>query len=254
MPMFRRNHSRPSASSVRRGSRGWFARLFRRLFIFTLVVVLLPVFTIIAFRFFPVPISTFMVLRQLERLQPESSLPPLRYQWVSLDKMSPLMPMAVIAAEDQLFAKHWGFDFAAIKNALNYNKTHSRRMLGASTLSQQTAKNLFLWGGRNMVRKGFEAVLTLCIELFWPKKRILEVYLNIAEFGDNIYGVGAASTHLFKTTPERITKRQAALLAAVLPNPRRFHANHPSSYTLSRARWIEKNIRRLGGTNYLKKL
>nr|WP_320013064.1 monofunctional biosynthetic peptidoglycan transglycosylase [uncultured Desulfobulbus sp.] len=254
MALFRLHSNSPPAPSSKRGGRGWLIRLLRRLCFFVLLFTLTPILAILAFRWLPVPVSSFMVLRQLERVKAEGTIPPLRYHWVSLEAMDPAMPMAVIAGEDQLFAKHWGFDFAAIKHALTYNKTHNHRMLGASTLSQQTAKNLFLWGGRNLVRKAAEAGLTLCIEFFWPKKRILEVYLNIAEFGDNIYGVGAASKYLFKTTPKRLSRRQAALLAAVLPNPRRFHANHPSSYTLSRARWIEKNIGRLGGSKYLESL
>ncbi|MGD9949542.1 MAG: monofunctional biosynthetic peptidoglycan transglycosylase [Desulfobulbus sp.] len=252
--LFGRSSLSPPKPSSRRGFRGWFIRLCRRISFFVVLLLLLPVVAIIAFRWVPVPFSSFMLIRQVERLLPGSEVPPMHYQWVNLEDISPLMPLAVIAGEDQRFPDHWGFDFRAISQALDYNNKHSRKMRGASTISQQTAKNLFLWGERSLLRKGLEAGLTLCMEIVWSKERILEIYLNIAEFGDGIYGVKAASKELFTTSPARLTRRQVALLAAVLPNPRRFHANHPTPYILNRARWIESNMGRLGGTRYLEQL
>jgi len=252
--LFRRRPPIFSAPSPRGGGRRWFRRLCRRTLTCVFVLFLLPVVAIIAFRWLPVPYSSFMFIRQVERLLPGHDVPPIRHQWVDLEDMSPLMPLAVIAGEDQRFPDHWGFDFRAISQALDYNSKQTRKVRGASTISQQTAKNLFLWGGRSLLRKGLEAWLTLCLEVFWSKERILEVYLNIAEFGDGIYGVQAASTSLFKTSPARLSRRQTALLAAVLPSPRRFHAERPSAYILSRARWIEINMKRLGGTRFLDQL
>lgn len=252
--MLHRVVSVPPEPSTRGGFRHSFVRLCRRMLFFFFLVVLLPPVAILCFRWLPVPFSSFMLIRQVERLLPGSDVPPIHYQWVDLKDMSPLMPLAVIAGEDQRFPDHWGFDFNAIGKALNYNKKHSRTLRGASTISQQTAKNLFLWSDRSLVRKGLEAALTLCLEICWPKERILEVYLNIAEFGDGIYGIGSASTLLLHTTPARLSRRQAALLAAILPNPRRFHADHPSSYILGRAKWIETHMKQLGGTRYLKQL
>lgn len=252
--LLRRRNASLAEPSPRGGLSGWLCRLYRRMLVLLAVLLLLPVAAIIAFRWLPVPCSSFMLIRQIERWMPESTVPQIHYQWVNLDEMTPLMPLAVIAGEDQRFPDHWGFDFAAINRALAENSKHNRTMRGASTISQQTAKNLFLWGDRSLLRKGVEAVLTLCLEILWPKERILEVYLNIAEFGDGIYGVQAASVHLFATTATRLTRRQVALLAAVLPNPRRFHADHPTSYLLRRAQWIETNMGRLGGTRYLQQL
>nr|WP_321467548.1 monofunctional biosynthetic peptidoglycan transglycosylase [uncultured Desulfobulbus sp.] len=254
IPLFcRRCHASPESSSPG-GFRRFVFRLYRRTVLFVLFVCLMPVVAVVAFRWLPVPFSSFMLIRQVERLQPVNDVPPIHYQWADLEDISPLMPLAVIAGEDQRFPDHWGFDFQAINRAIQYNKNHSRKMRGASTISQQTAKNLFLWSERSLLRKGMEAVLTLCIEVLWPKERILEVYLNIAEFADGIYGVRAASLQLFHTDPARLNRRQAALLASVLPNPRRFHANRPSAYILRRAQWIETNMARLGGTRYLDQL
>jgi monofunctional biosynthetic peptidoglycan transglycosylase len=236
---------------------GFGRRLTRqyRLFLFlTFLFFLVPVATIVTLRWLPVPFSSFMLIRQVERLGFGGNVPPIHYQWVNLEHVSPLMALAVIAGEDQRFLDHWGLDVQAIKQAIDYNSSHARKMRGASTISQQTAKNLFLWGERSLLRKGMEAGLTLCLEILWPKKRILEVYLNIAEFGDGIYGVQAASVYLLHTSPAHLTRRQAALLAAVLPNPRRFRADRPSSFVLGRAQWIETNMARLGGTRYLDRL
>ena len=160
----------------------------------------------------------------------------------------PWMGLAVIASEDQKFPTHWGFDVAAIESVLDNSDS---RMRGASTLSQQTAKNLFLWDGRSWIRKGLEAGLTVGIETVWTKRRILTVYLNIAEFGPGIFGVEAASQHYFHKPASRLTAADAALLAAVLPNPIRYRAAAPSGYVRSRQQWILRQMRQLGGEGFL---
>jgi len=174
----------------------------------------------------------------------------LRQRWVPLAQVSRELPIALVAAEDQKFPQHHGFDVQAIRDAIE-DAEDGERLRGASTISQQTAKNLFLWNGRSFVRKGLEAYFTVLIELCWSKQRILEVYLNVAEFGDGIYGAAAASDAFFRKTPGALTAREAALLAAVLPNPRRLRVDRPSAYVQRRAAWIERQTRRLGGPAYL---
>jgi monofunctional biosynthetic peptidoglycan transglycosylase len=156
----------------------------------------------------------------------------------------------MVAGEDQKFPYHHGFDLDSIQDALDA-ADDGKRLRGASTISQQTAKNLFLWNGRSFVRKGLEAYFTVLIELTWPKQRILEVYVNLAEFGDGVYGVGAASEVYFHTTPARLTPAQAARLAAVLPSPRRMHVDRPSAYVQRRTNWIQRQMMQLGGTGYV---
>jgi len=175
------------------------------------------------------------------------------YEWFSYDDISKQMAIAVIAAEDQNFPFHFGFDFEQIEKALEQHK-RGRRLRGASTITQQVAKNLFLWEGRSFLRKGLEAYFTLLIELLWSKERILEVYLNIIEMGDMIFGVGAASQIYFKKLPGKLTRSQAALLTATIPNPKRFSAKRPSGYILRRQSWILGQMSSLGGTSYLKNL
>lgn len=172
-------------------------------------------------------------------------------QWRPLEKISPNLQMAVIAAEDQKFPLHYGFDFAALKKAIGENRKRTR---GASTITQQTAKNLFLWNGRSYPRKVLEAWFTLLMELLWPKERILEVYLNIAEFGEGIYGAEAAARNFFGTPAQNISHWQAGLMAAVLPSPKRMSAKAPSRYVRNRASTIDRQVRRLGGPGYLKTL
>ena len=174
----------------------------------------------------------------------------LRYRWTPWDRVAKTLPIALVAAEDQRFPLHHGFDFDAIERALA-EADDGERLRGASTISQQVAKNLFLWPGRSFVRKGLEAYFTVLLETLWPKRRILEVYLNIAEFGDGIYGAGAASERFFRATPAQLDAHQAALLAAALPNPSRFHVERPSPYVLRRAAWIQRQASQLGGAGYL---
>jgi len=163
------------------------------------------------------------------------------------------MRVAVVAAEDQKFPHHWGFDFESIAEAIE-DQGPRRRVRGASTITQQVARNLFLWPGRSYIRKGLEAYFTILLELFWPKRRILEVYLNIAEFGDGTHGVYAAAKTSFGKHPSELTPSEAALLAAVLPHPKHLHANTPSPYVEERARWIEEQMEQLGGPTYLRTL
>jgi monofunctional biosynthetic peptidoglycan transglycosylase len=155
-----------------------------------------------------------------------------------------------VAAEDQKFPHHHGFDVQAIQDAMD-EADEGERLRGASTITQQTAKNLFLWGGRSFVRKGLEAYFTVLLELEWPKRRILEVYLNIAEFGDGVYGAEAAANQFFHKPASQLSAHEAALLASVLPNPKKLHAERPSPYVQRHSEWIERQVRQLGGTAYL---
>lgn len=205
---------------------------------------------VLILRFVPPPTSAFMIERQASaRIHGEKNFH-LRHHWVPWSRMSKLAPLAMVASEDQKFPFHHGFDVQAIHKAID-TAEDGGRLRGASTISQQTAKNLFLWGGRSFVRKGLEAYFTVLLEITWPKQRILEVYANIAELGDGIYGVGAASQLYFHESARQLNAHQSALLAAVLPNPRRLHADQPSAYVLRRAAWIERQMRQLGGTAYV---
>lgn len=208
---------------------------------FAIIVACFWILTIFLFSFLPVPYSGVMLQKQVSAWMSGDFDYHINQTWVPIDQISPHMALAVIAAEDQKFPSHWGFDFDAISSVL------VSRSRGASTLSQQTAKNLFLWNGRSWVRKGLEAGLTIGIELVWTKTRILTVYLNIAEFGDGIFGVEQASRRFFNKPAKNLTAEEAALLAAVLPNPIRFQADRPSSYVLQRQRWILRQMRQLGG-------
>ena len=175
------------------------------------------------------------------------------FEWVSLEQISPHAAIAVIASEDQLFPFHAGFDFDSIREAVRESE-RGRRLRGASTISQQVAKNLFLWSRHSLVRKGLEAYFTVLIETLWPKERILEMYLNVAQFGNGVYGVQAAAERFWHKPARRLTSADAALLAAVLPNPLRLHADRPSRYVLSRRDWILDQMRMLGGPEYLRAL
>ena len=217
-----------------------------------LAVVILTVVPVTLLRWLPPPTSAFMLQRRIASVISGRGAP-IRYRWVPWEAISPSMRLAVVAAEDQKFPHHWGFDVDAIATAAEQNEGR-RRPRGASTLTQQVAKNLFLWPGPSYLRKGLEAYFAVLLELLWPKRRILEVYLNIAEFGEATYGVGAAAEAFFGTSSARLASHEAATLAAVLPNPRRFRAGNPSPYVLERARWIEAQMQQLGGPAYLRSL
>jgi monofunctional biosynthetic peptidoglycan transglycosylase len=208
------------------------------------------VLAVLVLRFVP-PLTSAVMLQDWlgARLAGEDGYR-LRYRWTPWAQVSKALPIALVAAEDQKFPSHHGFDFDAIHDALS-DAEEGDRLRGASTISQQVAKNLFLWNGRSFVRKGLEAYFTVLIEALWPKRRILEVYLNIAQFGDGVYGAAAASERFFRIAPERLDARQAALLAAVLPNPVRYRVDQPSAYVLRRATWIQRQANQLGGTGYL---
>ena len=234
---------------MRKGVTAFLRRIFLR------VVVVLAVFWgggIALFSVMPVPFSAVMVERQLGAWLSGDFGYVAHSDWVSMDEISPWMGLAVIAAEDQKFPDHWGFDVSAIEKALAHNERNENRIRGASTLSQQTAKNLVLWDGRSWVRKGLEAGLTLGMETVWSKKRILTVYLNVAEFGDGVFGVEAAAQRYFHKPASRLSLSEAALLAAVLPNPLRFKANAPSGYVRNRQAWIMRQMRQLGGESFMR--
>lgn len=194
------------------------------------------------------PTSMFMLIRQAEGLGEEGF--ELRQEWRDLDDIAACLPISVVAAEDQNFPRHGGFDLEAIQKALESN-ADGGRVRGASTLSQQVAKNLYLWGGGGYFRKALEAGYTVLIEAFWPKRRILEVYVNIAEFGDGIYGAEAAAQAFFGKPASRLTDAECARLAAVLPNPKVYDARRPGPYVQRRAAWILRQVRQLGGPAYL---
>ena len=196
------------------------------------------ILSVVILRFIPVWFTPLMFIRCGEQISDGRELK-LKHSWVSLDEMSPSMPVAVIASEDANFLKHHGFDYKAIENAAIRNKKHpEKQRLGASTISQQTAKNVFLWPGRSWVRKGFEVYFTTLIELLWSKQRIMEVYLNSIEMGEGIYGVESVARHHFGTTAKALSRSQCALIAATLPNPRKFSSKNPSSYVLKRQKRI----------------
>lgn len=194
-------------------------------FLSTIIVVLL-------YRFVPVYVTPLMVIRTVEQLVDGKKVE-WHHRWVPIEKMSRYMPMAVIASEDNRFMTHHGFDFEELRKVIEENK-HRKCPRGASTITQQTAKNVFLWPGHSYVRKGFEAYFTVLIELFWGKERIMEVYLNSIETGKGIYGVEAVAQQHFHKTAARLTRSQCALIAATLPNPRRFNSAAPSGYMLRR--------------------
>lgn len=200
---------------------------------------------VLSLRWLDPPTSAFMLRERLsgERVQ---------QRWVDLERISPHMQLAAIAAEDQTFPTHHGFDLRSISQALDERRRG--RVRGASTISQQVAKNLFLWPGQSWLRKGLEAYLTALIELCWPKRRILEVYLNVAEFGPGTFGVQIASERFFRKDAQRLNAAEAALLAAVLPSPKRLRVHAPTAYMRTRQQWIMGQMRALGGTTLLRQL
>lgn len=233
--------------------RGWVSRLARALLIAAAAFVLLSGAAVLALRWIPPVTTAFMLDARLDAWRAGEKDYRTRYSWVPFDRISGHAGIAVIAAEDQRFADHGGFDFKAIGEAAKRNAS-GKRIRGASTISQQVAKNVFLWSGRSWVRKGIEVWFTLLIETLWPKQRILEVYLNVAEFGRGVYGVEAASQRFFRKPAASLTRREAATLAAVLPSPRRFRADAPSRYVAARRDWIMGQMSALGGRSHLQRL
>lgn len=247
----RRNSRRAAVVPAGRGRRaGWRAGLLRLAWGLPLFFVIATGLQVLALRVVDPPTSAFMLDRQWQAFRDDEPDFALRYDWVDWDALSPDLPIALVAAEDQRFPSHAGFDVAAIERALE-NNARGRPVRGASTISQQVAKNLFLWDGRSWLRKGLEAWYTVLIELFWPKQRILEVYANIAEFGDGVYGVEAAAQRYFKKPAWRLSAAESARLAAVLPSPKRYSVQAPGPYVQRRAAWIGRQSRNLGGPAYL---
>jgi monofunctional biosynthetic peptidoglycan transglycosylase len=241
-----------TADTRRRGRR---TRSIVRLVAAALSVALLaPLLVIAILRWIDPPTTAFMIRRAFERRFGSEAVASGRehidYRWTDLDDVAPAMALAVVAAEDQLFPSHHGFDVESIRDAVE-ERERRQRVRGASTITQQVAKNLFLWPGRNFLRKGLEAYLAAAIELLWPKRRILEVYLNVTEMGTDLYGVGAAADIYFRKAPADLTRREAALIAAALPSPTRRRPDRPGPWLSRRAAWIEAQIDQLGGTAHL---
>ena len=248
------------AGPRRRRWRGWLWKL-------PLAFVVFSIAQVLALRFIDPPFSMFMVARQLDAALAGDVRFRIAHDWRDMDAMSANLPLALVASEDQNFASHSGFDFKAIEKAQKHNEKMIeraerrgkpvRRLRGASTISQQTAKNLFLWQGRGptrWLRKGLEVWYTALIELLWPKTRILEMYANVAEFGDGIYGGQAAARSFFRKDAARLSAAEAARLAAVLPSPKRYSAARPGPYVQRRTNAIQRQMRYMGGSDYLRTL
>ena len=201
------------------------------------------ILSVVALRFLPVVVTPLMLIRCYEQVKTGEELK-LSHDWEPLSNISKDLPIAVMASEDAKFLDHHGFDYQAIEHAAKRNREHpEKRKLGASTISQQTAKNVFLWPGRSWVRKGFEVYFTALIELMWPKERIMEVYLNSIEMGNGIYGAQAVAEEHYNTDAKSLTKAQCALIAATLPNPRKFSSKNPSAYMLKRQKRILREMK-----------
>tara|TARA_B100001765_G_scaffold215513_1_gene188268 strand:- start:10663 stop:11367 length:705 start_codon:yes stop_codon:yes gene_type:complete len=216
-------------------------RLFKFVFKTIFWFVFLSVLWVIAYKFFPVPYTPLMAIRTVS----ETNYPELQHDWVAIEDMAPSVQLAVVCSEDQQFANHNGFDYEAIKKAYRKNK-EGKRLRGGSTISQQTAKNVFLWPERSWLRKGLEAYFTFLIEQLWSKERILEVYLNSIEMGEGVFGIEAAAQHWFQKPAKELTIQEASLIAAILPNPRKYVANPPSNYIQNRSYWIQQQMRNYG--------
>jgi monofunctional biosynthetic peptidoglycan transglycosylase len=225
-------------------------RLARAIVVLVVTCIAASVLAVFSLRWINPFYTAFMAEAQIDAWANRDANYGFRHSWVDLDRISPNLPLAVVASEDQKFPEHWGFDVEAIEKSYALNQ-HSHKVRGASTISQQVAKNLFLWSGRSYFRKGLEAYFTILIESLWPKRRILEVYLNIAEFGYGTYGAEAAAQRYFHTSAARLTRGDAAVLAAVLPSPERFSAAAPSRYVQQRREWILGQMQALGGPEML---
>ena len=216
----------------------------------TAVFFILSILSTILFRFIPVPVTPLMLIRCTEQVF-SGEAPKLKKDWVPLKEMSSNLVLAVISSEDQKFSEHFGFDFEAIEKVAKQNVKLQKRgkpIKGGSTISQQCAKNVFLFPQRSYIRKAFEVYFTFLIEIFWSKKRIMEVYLNVIEMGDGIYGAQAASKIYFKKDAKNLTAAEAATIAAVLPNPRKWNAGKPTGFINRRKSWILRQMGHLKGT------
>lgn len=221
-------------------------RIFAIVWKTCLAFIVLSIVSVIAFRWVLVPITPLMVIRNIEQIGDGKGLV-MKHDWVELEEISPKLQLAVVCSEDQNYLKHFGVDWGAIEKAMKENEK-GKRVRGGSTITQQTAKNVFLWQGRSYLRKGLELWFTLLIEVFWSKERIMEVYLNSIEMGNGIYGAEAASQHWFHKSAKKLTKDEAAAIAAILPNPLRYKANPASSYISQRKAWIKQQMNFWGNT------
>ena len=223
-------------------------RLFKFFFKLILWLLAIPIMAVIIFKWVPVPATPLMLVRYFEQKKSDKETV-WKHDWVSIDEISKNLQLAVICSEDQNFLKHSGFDMKAIEKAYDRNKK-GKKIRGASTISQQTAKNVFLFPHRSWVRKGLETYVTFFIELIWSKERIMEVYLNSIEMGDGIYGAEAASQYWFKKSASKLSKSEAAAIAAILPRPLKYRANPPTVYIANRKLWIMKQMSFHGPINY----
>lgn len=244
--------SHPGKLGVRRS--GPVKRLLKGLIFLLLLAIILLFALLIVFRWLPLPTSSFIYQQNALAQASPDTYEKAAYQWADWDEISPQLAIAVIAAEDQRFPDHWGIDTIELNKALHEKRSKNGTPRGASTITQQLAKNLFLWNGRSYTRKIVEAGLALAIEISWPKKRILEVYMNVAQFGDAIFGAREASRILFDKDAKSLTREEAAMLAAVLPRPAVSDVNDPKPALKRKQQWILKQMKQLGGLNYLKKL
>ncbi len=237
---------------LNRALRRFLRLIWRHLWRGALGFVVLSVALVLLFRFVPPPGSMVMVERKVQSWINSEPID-IQRQWRGWEQLSSNAKLAVISAEDQRFPQHRGFDFVEMRRAWEASRD-GERLRGASTLSQQTAKNVFLWSGRSWIRKGLEAWFTLLIETLWGKQRILEVYLNVAEWDTGVFGLEAAASHYFGASGSALTERQASLLAAILPSPRTRSASRPDAQVERRSQWIRQQMRNLGGTAYLERL
>lgn len=226
-------------------------KVFKFLFKLVLWLLAIPIIGVVVFKWVPVPATPLMVIRYFEKKEAKEETV-WKHDWVPIEEISKNLQLAVICSEDQNFLKHNGFDMKAIEKAFDNNQK-GKRVRGASTISQQVAKNVFLWPQRSWARKGMETYVTFWIELIWSKERIMEVYLNSIEMGNGIYGAEAASQYWFKKSASKLSKSEAAAIAAILPRPLKYRANPPTNYIAGRKLWIMKQMSFHGALNYNKK-
>lgn len=226
----------------------FFSKMKRVILKTILILFVGSIVLVIAGRFIPIFYTPLMFIRVAEQIS-DGEKPKIKKDWTSIDEISPNMVRAVVASEDNLFLQHNGFSVDDIKKALEHNQK-GKRIRGGSTISQQTAKNVFLWPQRSWLRKGLEAYFTVLIEFFWSKERIMEVYLNVIETGDGIYGVQAAARNYFDTSAEKLTRSQAASIAVCLPNPRKYNPENPSPYIRKRTKHIVDVMKKIGQVEF----
>jgi len=238
----------PNKNNILVAMKGIGKLVWRFVKLFLILFIGITVLWVIAYRFVNPPITWLMITRGFER-KADGKDWKIDKEWRDFDDIADGMKRGAVAAEDQTFLENHGFDFHAIEKAIEKN-SRSRKLIGGSTISQQTAKNVFLWPGRSWVRKGFEAYFTLLIEIFWSKRRIMEVYLNVIEMGDGIYGVQAAAQHYFHKDAYDLTRAQSAAIVSIFPSPLKWSPTNPSDYVRHRQYLIMKNMRRLGPLDF----